>query len=831
MNVFNAPVKLRSILLLAFFVSKSAVAGVTGGLDGHVKDAVSGGALRGAEISILELGKQSVTDKDGFYVFTALPPGKYTLLVNFVGYAMVTPVNVTIKTDATAHIDINMALRAILADTSIVIERSRTPLPYEIPSTTHYVNDSDFSLSLPVDNYIESFKLMPGIFSNHFRGGRLGDVIYLIDGVPMISAMSRNVAFNLPTSAVEEIVVQTGGFSAEYGNGNAGVVNIIRKRARDKFQFNARSYSDNVGKLNEEFDNLRSVEAGFGGPMAISFGGPVLDANYYISGNYTTTDTPFREQFKSQFNDPIQRNGNLSAIVDLKLTQDLHLSLQSAVSQWRWRTLDDLGNDPISALPLHANNRLNTAVHLTHTLSPSMYYRLSLGYNKIRDRVSGSVIDTLQSVILSNNLSPTLELGLDESPWRQSVQEDIYYLRANFLKQLSSKIQVRAGLSSEYYDVAMDGQKLVVQPYRLSEPKVAYSYNKFVNEFQESPYTIAGYVESRVRLPLQMIAQVGLRMDYFHPNARSPQNADTTLHDPAAILASPKIVPSPRIGVSVPITAVDYFYANYGVYAQIPSLYHLYAGTGTASDVFIPLQGNPDLHLEQSRNLEFSYHRSLPNASSFHATAFYREYHNLVDSEILASSNSALALEDQIRYTQGRFSNSAFGRARGVELLFNYNLVNGLNSRFGYTYMLSTGTANNPEEYYNLFVRNGNASSKFEDNLKWDQRHSYLIAVKLDTRDMEIGFISRLFSSREWLDESTTGTLQKKLPVRNLLDFKFAYKGRIGKHKLLPFFEIRNFFDVRFEEIRENSLFFNDQPLVFSQDYLGRRYRIGFQIN
>jgi hypothetical protein len=52
-------------------------------ISGTVKDAVSGGAAKGATITIKQLRKSANADKKGRFSFTQLPTGDYTLVVKY----------------------------------------------------------------------------------------------------------------------------------------------------------------------------------------------------------------------------------------------------------------------------------------------------------------------------------------------------------------------------------------------------------------------------------------------------------------------------------------------------------------------------------------------------------------------------------------------------------------------------------------------------------------------------------------------------------------------------------------------------------------------------
>lgn len=818
--------------LLFICYENSLFAGVTGSLAGFVTDASSKRPLRGAQITVVSTGKTSISDKHGHYVITGLPPGTYEIKVDFIGYAATSYEEVLVKSDITTLL--NFALTPFILRTEpIIITGLRSPIRQETTSTTHYINNRDLTSHYPVDNYIDSFKFLPGIFANHFRGARAGDVMYLIDGVPMIRPLTRGIGLDIPSSAIEDIVVSTGGFSAEYGNANAGIVNIIRKRARNNFEFSARSYTDNFGVSNLDHDNNRRFQIGLGGPLTMSFGGPVLEMNYYISVDANFSDTPYREKLRSVFDEAMFKNLNASAVYDLKLSKNINLSLRTALSRWRWREFDESGAEPVETTPLRENKNVSSSIGVTHTLSPSMFYSITFGYNRFRDFVFGQNLAGLDPLIFANDPQPVRGLDLAVTPWFQRTAEEVFFVHAKTFKQIQNTIQVKAGISAEYYDVSMDAQRFVAQPNRIDKKQedFRYTYTKFTNNFRHYPYAFAGYAEARIKLPF-FTGQFGMRADYLEPNAK--RNEITALERTIPGNKEPildKLTFSPRIALSLPLSERDLIYFNYGKYAQLPALYQLYAGEDITSSTqpYWTLVGNTELKLTKSINYELAYGRELTR-TSFKITGFYREFSNLIDS----NTTSRLLVNKNIASI---YDNGAFGRARGFEIQFTHKIKPNIFGRVIYTYMKSTGTSNYPEENFAQLIRSGFINdSQNESALNWDQRHSLMLLLSAKISNVHVTASSRFYSARDWLARSLTknqqdGVDQAKLPLRSLMDIKAFYEARTGPFRIAPYIEIRNLFNVQYRESRDDVFLFNSQPVIPFQEQFGRRLRVGVQIN
>ena len=83
--------------------------------------------------------------------------------------------------------------------------------------------------ALPVQELEDIVNLQAGVVDGHFRGGRLGEVQYQVDGVSVNNAYDNSVEPALDRSLLEEVQVISGTFDAEYGQAMSGVVNAVLK--------------------------------------------------------------------------------------------------------------------------------------------------------------------------------------------------------------------------------------------------------------------------------------------------------------------------------------------------------------------------------------------------------------------------------------------------------------------------------------------------------------------------------------------------------------------------------------------------------------------------
>ncbi|RMD91808.1 MAG: hypothetical protein D6814_17735, partial [Calditrichaeota bacterium] len=412
------------------------------------------------------------------------------------------------------------------------------------------------------------------------------------------------------------------------------------------------------------------------------------------------------------------------------------------------------------------------------------------------------------------------------SPWKQSSSQRIYYIDASFLKQVSTKIHLKGGIAGEFYNLRLDSDRYIAQPQ--SGDEALFNFSLFSNHFHRTPRYIAGFGEVRLDYPFIRV-QLGSRVDYF---TASTLGLNRPLQDSTYVRNRQpgKYMFSPRISLSVPFSDHHQVMLNYGRFVQIAPMFYFYAGSGTSAEnaPLWPLYGNVDLNPLFSESSEISYVYSVSDATSLSLTGFWRTYSDIIDTRNQAFHGQGGSAQT----TPTLYQNQASSRARGIELEANYAASAKTQFRLTYTYMQATGTTNKPEDRYFQFVSQGVMPALLERPLNWDQRHSFILESHITpARNFYAAIVWRLYSSRKWLNTTLTEQQFKKIPWRNFLDLKLNYRLHSKYFTFLPFFEVRNVFNIHTQEDEERFFLIDNQPLRPFEDRLGRRFRLGIQIN
>ncbi len=223
------------VVLLLF--SSGAYASTTGIIAGLVEDE-SGTPLIGATVAIEGTPYGAMTSAHGEFVIASLTPGTYTVIASMVGRATSRIEGVRVEADQLSRLNFELEEDAS-GSTVIQVTQSRTNIIRDIPATAYQLDLSDMR-TMTATTIVDMIATQPGVVQQdgelHVRGGRAGEVDYVLDGISLRSPMDNRFNFDIPVSSVSNVTLMTGGLSIEYGNTLSGIVDLIGKEGSDSFQ-------------------------------------------------------------------------------------------------------------------------------------------------------------------------------------------------------------------------------------------------------------------------------------------------------------------------------------------------------------------------------------------------------------------------------------------------------------------------------------------------------------------------------------------------------------------------------------------------------------------
>lgn len=203
---------------------------------GRVVDRRTREAVEAARVSVPSLGLETSTDSNGDFVLTAAQTGSHRLQVEAAGYPR-RQHSVRFRRGPSSA-DLVLALDApLLAVEEIVVTPSHFEISRSEPLATIALDHGERELlAVPGGDLMRAAATLPGATSAdysaqlHVRGGGANDVLVMLDGLELFEPFhlkDLGSALSLvPPQAVERLELQTGGFSAGYGDRLSGLLQM-----------------------------------------------------------------------------------------------------------------------------------------------------------------------------------------------------------------------------------------------------------------------------------------------------------------------------------------------------------------------------------------------------------------------------------------------------------------------------------------------------------------------------------------------------------------------------------------------------------------------------
>jgi outer membrane receptor for ferrienterochelin and colicin len=545
----------------------------TGKIAGKVIDAGNKQPLVGANIIIMGTSMGAAADIDGNYFIIGIPPGVYTLKVSAIGYQSEELKNVRVSIDLTTREDFSLKETTIQQE-AVVVTASKPLVQKDLTASTSIVDSRQIS-SLPVSNFQDILQLQAGIITGsngdlHVRGGRAGEVVYAIDGVPLTDVYDGSNVVDVAASSIQELQFVSGAFNAEYGRALSGYVNIATKDGGDKLQGTFTTYwgghytthtdifhNDNIFRPGD----IRDVEGSLGGPIIAdklsfyAFGrylynaGWIYGQNIYNPWNITINNGPSVPVSQRYILSALPSGIGDSAIVSMNWNEEIY-----GQGKLTWKPLPNLKvdynyiidnmnyqvyNQAFTYDPKGNYNeykRANTNIFsLTHTVSASTFYRLDLSYfyNGYQKYVYADVNDPRWTNILLLSQTPT-EVpsfntgGTGNELFRRGT--GTYGIKFDLTSQVTQVHQMKVGFEYDIHNLTF-ADTYLYQSDSLQNPSVTLkpfakmyipnpndpTQNLNINLYTKKPIEASAYIQDKIELN-QLIINIGVRADYFRPD-------------------------------------------------------------------------------------------------------------------------------------------------------------------------------------------------------------------------------------------------------------------------------------------------------------------------
>jgi carboxypeptidase family protein len=252
------------LLSIGLLVGVHAQSSTTGNITGTVRDP-QGAAVPKAEITITEektgQSRTVTATDDGFYNVTSLPAGIYTISTSPSGFKK------TVSTGVELHVNenktVNLDLQVGQVTETVTVTSESAPVELRSGEVSSLISEKQVT-ELPLNgrNYAQLALMVPGVspvtqsgaggaFATRgtglnagvdmsVNGNQSNSNLWTVDGVNNMDVGSNRTLLVFPSiDSIQEFRVERNSFSAEFGQAQGAVVNLITKGGQNDFHGSA----------------------------------------------------------------------------------------------------------------------------------------------------------------------------------------------------------------------------------------------------------------------------------------------------------------------------------------------------------------------------------------------------------------------------------------------------------------------------------------------------------------------------------------------------------------------------------------------------------------
>ncbi len=821
-----------------------------GKISGRVLEASTGEPLPGATVRLDETSQGAATDVDGYYTILNVRPGTYTVTVSMIGYTTVKVENVEVSTDRTTKLDFELR-EFVYAGEELVVEAVRPLVEVDRTTSASYIN-ADAIANLPVQEVGDLLQLQAGVAIDaggrlHLRGGRAGEVAYLVDGIPVTDQFRGGSKIEIENSWIQELQVISGTFNAEYGQAQSGVINVVTKEG------GLSNYSGSASTFVGSYLTTRDdVYMGLGSAGADQYNGelnlsgpvPLLPASsFFLNGRYFTSDGWLYGQRRVRIEDTVpiqayiqeaQKNASdTENLVGIRVPDSLmtgdgafvpmnpntKVSLHGSVSTRPFdgfklgysifyndedrKSYQDSRRYAPDGQPTIHELGINHILSGTHALTSATFYRLGLSY-QTTTRESYLSTDPLYALFQGSPYSTDgFNFGGTSNGYSRTEQSTML-AKLDLTSQVNRINLVETGVEAQFHRVAVNERTTISDGpvYEAPELRVPAANTARNNAYEQRPFAFAAYAQDKLEID-EIILNAGVRFDYWNPNADLPADLEATTDPDDGIRLATDRTPagtsmqlSPRLGLAFPISQNGVLHVSYGHFFQVPRFSYIFDNSEFEVELgdLQTVMGNANLKPERTVAYEIGLQQAVTSDWKVELTVYYKDIKNLLGQEIINTRDKKV---------YARYVNRDYGNTKGVV----FSLIRQFQDNFGftvdYTYQVARGNASDPNS---VFVNNQTKPPIEPEKqvlpLDWDQRHSLNGTVILgDPKDWTLSLIGRFHTGQPYTPSNPGSALSRqfqnseRLPAVFNLDLNFAKNIRLGGKGVKIFAKAYNLLD------------------------------------
>jgi hypothetical protein len=392
----------------------AAAQGLTGALIGTVKDA-QGGVLSGAVVrvgspALIGSPDAMTTNDKGQLRFPALPPGRYVLDIALEGFAAYHEEDIRIGAGAT--IERTAVLNVAGIEESLVVQGAGSRIEARGSGfETRFGREEVTEIPTRRASMFDSIRAAPGVSPTSPGSGTATTVSafgsgtnenqFLIDGTNFTCPCNGVARAEPGVDFIQEVQVQSVGASAEFGNVQGAVINVITRQGSERFLHDVSYYGQTAGltsqpvllalpapatgKSGYERSRYRDLTTNSGGPA-------IRDRLWFFGGYQYLRDYDSQPGTDSHFPRTYEQN-KIFAKLTWRLAPAWQLDQSLHDEFWVNPEQPTLAKPFASTLRMHASVPAINFGHLTHTSSTNTVWDVRAGrfvYSREDDPSTGN---------------------------------------------------------------------------------------------------------------------------------------------------------------------------------------------------------------------------------------------------------------------------------------------------------------------------------------------------------------------------------------------------------------------------------------------------------
>ncbi|HKU62300.1 MAG TPA: TonB-dependent receptor [Gemmatimonadales bacterium] len=826
----------RALLVVALLGGGSGVAAPSllaqaeGAITGRATVAGNQQPLPGVEI-LVDGRAGAVSDTGGAFRIRSVRAGWHQVSARLIGYRGV--VLDSVQVPGGTSVAVTFALEAGTQELEPVVVSAPYDAVLDPLATSTEQKFTGVELrQLPVSSVGEAIALSAGAVGTSYRGGRLGEESFILDGLGVknqLDASSGGLGLQVPPDLLSETSLITNGFSARYGQALSGLVNVVTLDPGDRWEGRAAYESDRPfgGDLDRGLDRF-IVRAG--GPVVGKVGViGALDVNGrmdFDAVNAPSPEDPADPRNATPY--PLPHNsaeqwtgvGKIMVPVGQRVTVRA-LGLHSEDQRLLYDPVYKY--DPDFAPGQRLQGSLLTG-HVQWTSGPRARHPLSVdvrGSRFVREFFRGELVEQPDYALGALTGSRFHFVGEDRakaldpstapiagmlrpsesirSPWGVPAfffsggsKGDLAYNRFG-----ETRLQVDALYGLRRVDIYVGAQH-VAQQVRSYQRVLGYlpagDTIPLPARSAFSPAATSAYAEGQIRIE-DIAVSAGLRYDQFAPGSDLPGESRGARSEL-----------SPRFAVSTVLRGATVV-ASFGRFNQAPDYQFLVdAAFDDTTRTGRFRQGNPDLGFEEATQYELSVRIRPRPGIAVRVGAYHKRLDGLVASVPIGVDPDSTV-----------FGNADAGTVQGAEVLVEREMTDGIGVRVAYTLQSAEATATDPfliSRFITVDPSTGDTivPARAEFPLDFDQRHTVTAILRGRVNDgagpsvgrvrplagLEGAVIFRLASGLPYSRTDSTGVVLvgtpngARLPSTRTLDLLIRRPIRLGSTQGGIYLDVRN---------------------------------------